>query len=233
MRRTSADRAAIRRLLGDVEITPLGAGLDHRAYAVGDRLVARCGAGVEQEAKLLDAIAPQLPLPVPEPVIVGHGAIIQRRIPGRSLLELPRTQRARFVPELLAFADAVHALEVDAPMDDAPPAAWLEELPAGHGLIAPEPATTLSFIHGDLGAEHVFVDGDRITGVIDWGDAAIRDPAIDHGRLLRDFGAPDHPRARFYALATALEDLGYDVPLYRENALAALAALGHPVANDP
>ena len=78
----SADRAAIRRLLGDVEITPLGAGLDHRAYAVGDRLVARCGARVEQEAKLLETIAPQLPLPVPEPVIVGHGAIIQRRMGG-------------------------------------------------------------------------------------------------------------------------------------------------------
>jgi aminoglycoside phosphotransferase (APT) family kinase protein len=159
-----------------VEITPLGAGLDHRAYAVGDQLVARCGEGVEREAALLDAIAARLPLPVPEPVIVGRGAIVQ-------------------------------------------------ELPDDHGLVAPEPATTLTFIHGDLGAEHVFVDGDRITGVIDWGDAAIGDPAIDHGRLLRDFGAPDHPRARFYAVATALEDLDYGVPLYRENALAALAAL--------
>ena len=229
----SADRAAIRRLLGDVEITPLGAGLDHRAYAVGDQLDARCGEGVAREAAQLDAIAPRLPLPVPEPVIVGHGAIIQRRIPGRPLLELPRAQRARFVPELLAFVDAVHALAVDVDVDDTPPAAWLDELPDGHGLIAPEPATTLTFIHGDLGAEHVFVDGDRITGVIDWGDAAIGDPAIDHGRLLRDFGAPDHPRARFYAIAAALEDLDYGVPLYRENSLAALAALGHPVANAP
>jgi len=226
VRMTSADRAAIRRLLGDVEITPLGAGLDHRAYAVGDQLVARCGEGVEREAALLDAIAARLPLPVPEPVIVGRGAIIQRRIPGRPLLELPRIERARFTDELLAFVDAVHALDVDAEVDDAPPAAWLDELPDGHGLIAPEPATTLTFIHGDLGAEHVFVDGDRITGVIDWGDAAIGDPAIDHGRLLRDFGAPDDARARFYAIATALEDLDYGVPLYRENALAALAALG-------
>ncbi|MDA0174244.1 phosphotransferase [Solirubrobacter taibaiensis] len=225
---SSADRAAIRRLLGDVEITPLGAGLDHRAYAVGDGLVARCGEGVEREAALLDAIAPRLPLPVPEPVIVGRGAIIQRRIPGRPLLELPRAERARFVPELLAFVEAVHALDgVDAPVDDTPPEAWGVDLPA------PPPAERLTFIHGDLGAEHVFADGDRITGVIDWGDAAIGDPAIDHGRLLRDFGAPDHPRARFYAIATALEDLDYGVPLYRENALAALATLGHPVANDP
>ena len=230
---TQRDRAAIRRLLGDVEITPLGAGLDHRAYAVGDRLVARCGEGVEREAALLDAIAARLPLPVPEPVIVGRGAIIQRRIPGRPLLELPRVERARFADELLAFVDAVHALDGRCGGGRHAARGVARRAPGRPRADRPEPAATLTFIHGDLGAEHVFVDGDRITGVIDWGDAAIGDPAIDHGRLLRDFGAPDDARARFYAIATALEDLDYGVPLYRENALAALAALGHPVANAP
>ena len=83
-------------------------------------------------------------------------------------------------------------------------------------------------IHGDLGAEHVFVDGDRISGVIDWGDAAIGDPALDHGRLLRDFGATagGGERARFYAVCTALEDVAFGLRAgrdrYRTNALAAL-----------
>jgi aminoglycoside phosphotransferase (APT) family kinase protein len=220
----TADRAAIRRLLGDVEITPLGAGLDHRAYAVGDRLVARFGDAVEREAALLEQIAPQLPLPVPEPVIVGEGAVVQRRIPGRPLLELPFAERGRFAAPLLEFAAAVHALDVDAPRDDEPPQAWLDELDAP-GLVAPPPAEQLTFIHGDLGAEHVFVDGDRITGVIDWGDAAIGDPAIDHGRLMRDLGVPGDERARFYAICTALEDLGYGVPLYVDNAREALRRL--------
>ncbi|MBE2320793.1 phosphotransferase [Solirubrobacter sp. CPCC 204708] len=220
---SSRDRAAIRRLLGDVEIVPLGAGLDHRAYAVGDRLVARFGDGVEQEARLLAQIAPQLPLPVPEPVIVGAGCIVQRRIPGRPLLERPRADRVAFAPQLLEFAAAVHALEgVDAPLDDTPPEAWLDDRA---GVAVPAPATRLTFIHGDLGAEHVFADGDRITGIIDWGDAAIGDPAIDLGRLMRDFGTPGDERARFYAICTALEDLDYGVPLYVENARAALAAL--------
>jgi aminoglycoside phosphotransferase (APT) family kinase protein len=35
------------------------------------------------------------------------------------------------------------------------------------------------FTHGDLQAAHVFVDGDRITGVIDWSDAAPGDALFD------------------------------------------------------
>ena len=68
------DHATIRRLLGDLPVQPLGAGLDHRVYAVGDALVARFGDGVEREAALLTAIAPRLPLPVPVPVAVDRPA---------------------------------------------------------------------------------------------------------------------------------------------------------------
>jgi len=35
------------------------------------------------------------------------------------------------------------------------------------------------FIHGDLQADHVFVDGDEITGVIDWSDAGQGDALFD------------------------------------------------------
>lgn len=221
--KVASDHAAIRRLLGDVEITPLGAGLDHRAYAVGDRLVARFGEGVEREAKLLDRIGPLLPLPVPEPVIVGRRGVIQRRIPGRPLLELPRAERARFAPQLLEFVAVVHGLQgIDAPVDDTPPEAWLD---GRVELTPPAPTSDRAFIHGDLGAEHIFVDGDRIAGIIDWGDAAIGDPAIDYGRLMRDLGTPGDERARFYAICTAYEDLDFGVPLYVENAQQALAAL--------
>ncbi len=34
-------------------------------------------------------------------------------------------------------------------------------------------------LHGDLGFEHIFVDGSNITGIIDWGNAASGDPIHD------------------------------------------------------
>lgn len=46
--------------------------------------------------------------------------------------------------------------------------------------------------HNDLGIEHILVtpESGKITGIIDWGDSAISDPAGDFGRLYRDLG-PD------------------------------------------
>ena len=35
------------------------------------------------------------------------------------------------------------------------------------------------FIHGDLQVDHVFVDGDEITGVIDWSEAGRGDALFD------------------------------------------------------
>jgi aminoglycoside 2''-phosphotransferase len=47
-----------------------------------------------------------------------------------------------------------------------------------------------ALIHRDLVGEHVLCDPDRgsVAGVIDWGDAAIGDPAIDFAGLLLDCG---------------------------------------------
>jgi aminoglycoside phosphotransferase (APT) family kinase protein len=36
--------------------------------------------------------------------------------------------------------------------------------------------TTQALVHADLHADHLFVDGGRLVGVIDWGDALIADP---------------------------------------------------------
>ncbi|HEU0026931.1 MAG TPA: phosphotransferase [Ktedonobacterales bacterium] len=46
-------------------------------------------------------------------------------------------------------------------------------------------------IHRDLGIEHVLLEADgRLAGVIDWGDAAIGDPAIDFAGFLGGLGEP-------------------------------------------
>lgn len=47
-----------------------------------------------------------------------------------------------------------------------------------------------ALIHRDLGAEHILCDpdGGRVTGVIDWGDACIGDPALDFVGLWEGLG---------------------------------------------
>jgi aminoglycoside phosphotransferase (APT) family kinase protein len=111
--------------------------------------------------------------------------------------------------------------------------------------------------HNDLGAEHVLVrPGLRVTGVVDWSDAALTDPARDLGLVLRDLGPgafraavearraagwpPDDglaARARFLAGCALLEDLAYglepgveqDRTRYVRNGLAALPWVFGPV----
>ena len=87
----------------------------------------------------------------------------------------------------------------------------------------------LVLAHNDLGAEHVLVDPGtwQVTGIIDWSDAAVADPAAEAGRLLRDLGpaqldavldgmgvaggrrAGVTARAWTYARCLVLEDLAY------------------------
>jgi aminoglycoside phosphotransferase (APT) family kinase protein len=81
-----------------------------------------------------------------------------------------------------------------------------------------------ALVHGDLGPAHVLCVADRLTGLIDWADAKVGDPAIDlawplHGlgdafaaRLLRAYGAADgdlRRRARFYHLIGPFYEVVY------------------------
>jgi aminoglycoside phosphotransferase (APT) family kinase protein len=152
------------------------------------------------------------------------------------------------------------------PVDDAGPDAWLAELPAaldGIGrrltpgerdaverfVVTPAPPlpapAELVLAHNDLGAEHVLVDPatGAITGIIDWSDAAVADPAAEAGRLLRDLG-PEHldtviagiassrqrdaalrARAWWYARCLIVEDLAYAVRRRPDLVAAELATL--------
>lgn len=71
---------------------------------------------------------------------------------------------------------------------------WLTERPSeGRG--------TPRLLHGDFAAEHVLVDAQGVpTGVIDWSDACVGDPARDFSGLLHWGGVP--------ILASALEAYG-------------------------
>ena len=49
---------------------------------------------------------------------------------------------------------------------------------------------TPGFIHGDLHNEHVFIDGDEVSGIIDWSEAAQGDPLYDLASLT--LAHPEH-----------------------------------------
>jgi aminoglycoside phosphotransferase (APT) family kinase protein len=70
--------------------------------------------------------------------------------------------------------------------------------------------------HGDLHVRHILVDGDAASGVIDWGDVCLADPAVDlsiayggfHGKpradLLSAYGRPVGARRELAARVCAL-----------------------------
>jgi aminoglycoside phosphotransferase (APT) family kinase protein len=170
---------------------------------------------------------------------------------------VPDSEVRRLAVEIGALVAAIGAIGaggVDAavPVDDDTFASWFAELPAfrgevSHVLSAGERAAVDRFLaadvptdatdaervlaHNDLGAEHVVVDPATlaITGIIDWSDAAVADPAAEVGRLLRDLGAAHLEavldgigaagavraglveRGWCYARCLVLEDLAYAV----------------------
>jgi aminoglycoside phosphotransferase (APT) family kinase protein len=222
------------------------------------------------------AISP-LPVPEPVFTVPEQGVLAYRKLPGRPLLDLPQPQRSAHGGSIAAtlgeLLTALHAAPVEqlaalVGVDDQPLAQWRDEAaetyasvagevtvahrrPVEAFLEAPPPAGgwTPVFSHNDLGIEHVLVDPDTgmVTGVIDWSDAAIVDPATDVGLLYRDLGpaaaraalgsyrtevndlATLEERAVFYARCRVFEDLAYGLQTgrgsYVDKSLAAMAWL--------
>lgn len=221
-------------------------------------------AEIERERRVLEVVGAISPVPVPEVVAVDEaaGVMVVRKLPGSSLLDRPARDPERLIEPLVELLTALQVMDLK-PLgaalvtDDVPLSAYLDEatelfrsavaavtadqrrLIEEFLAIPPPPGTNdLAFSHNDLGAEHVFVaaDGSTITGVIDWSDAALSDPARDVGRLYRDLG-PDVARqiasrlrhdpeatmrrAQFYARCAVLEDIVYGLETNSHNYLEA------------
>jgi hygromycin-B 7''-O-kinase len=58
------------------------------------------------------------------------------------------------------------------------------------------------FVHGDLCANHVFVDNGRLTGIIDWGDAMVTDRHYELIQLYRDMFGCDKALLRAFLEAS-------------------------------
>ncbi|MEX1023905.1 MAG: phosphotransferase [Planctomycetota bacterium] len=84
----------------------------------------------------------------------------------------------------------------------------------------PEPRAT-ALCHGDLYARHLLVEDGRLTGVIDWGDVHVGDPAVDLAVSLAFLPHAARPAfERAYAARAPLPD-------QRGRLLARLRAIGH------
>jgi aminoglycoside phosphotransferase (APT) family kinase protein len=224
---------------------------------------------IEHEAALLEVVSHASPIPVPVVVAAkpDAGLLVFRRLPGISLLDMPPSNPLALAEPLAEFVARIHAVRVAAverlvSHDEYALSAYLSE---AHELIgrvtvlltsaqqrrlerflaspAPPESERRTFCHNDLGAEHILAtrDSSELTGVIDWSDAAIADPARDIGRLLRDFGfgmadtvlrrtGGDErmlARAAFYARCALIEDLAYgretSRPQYVAHALSRFA----------
>lgn len=206
----------------------LGGGWDSTARLVGGRWVERrprrpeVVAHLRRETRLMPWLAPRLPLPVPVPEVVSEEPFAVRHllVPGEPLT---RPDHGR---ELGLFLRALHDCPTDEPLRlGVPPgrpdddlarfaADVLPLLPAdlrepAHALLAAGRRLTGDvLVHGDLGPDHVLTADGRLTGVIDFGDVHVGDPAIDlawalHGTtpafaeaLAAAYGVTDDQRER-------------------------------------
>jgi aminoglycoside phosphotransferase (APT) family kinase protein len=177
---------------------------------------ARRSEATRREANLLAVVAEESTLPVPKPVFVDieAGVLAYPRLPGLPLLDHPVAEPVRLAPALGRFLGCLHGTPLEkvehlVERDTHPLSVWLEDaqrdyqeisehLPAAdrhqvEGFLGRTPTAeprAAVFCHNDLGAEHVLVDAgtNAITGIIDWTDAAITDPARDLALAYRDLG---------------------------------------------
>ncbi|MFE5670462.1 aminoglycoside phosphotransferase family protein [Agromyces sp. NPDC056523] len=239
-------------------------GAENTTFAIGEWIVRRSDDldSVAREVALLRRLARATRVPVPVPVVheVDAGIMVYRRLPGEPLLARRRAvDVGRALIDVLGTLRRIHA---DLPFDDVPIEEWHDEAVRHFGVVRPhldaaQAATVAAFLespppppgvrvvalHNDLGAEHILADaGGRVTGVIDWTDAARADPARDLGTIFRDLGPSiarqvgealegpltdgDLARMRFHGRCTWLEDLEFAISdldgrtAYRTNAWA-------------
>lgn len=186
-------------------------------------------AALEHEVRLMPLVAPLLPLSVPVPGVLPHGGdlpwrVRHRRIPGAPVS--PATLSSRDGLRTGAFLHALHAIGFatyaaagtspeshrDASFDDLG-AAVLPRLPrdlldSGEALLVRARASLpTALVHGDLGPDHLLATGCCVTGVIDWADARLDDPAVDLAWVLHGTPAEfaDAVAARYQPGAALLE----------------------------
>ena len=109
----------------------------------------------------------------------SHG--VEPRAAGDVIDEL----RSDVLDDFERLPEAIPDMIADAPLDE-----WRAFFEAG--CAAPPPAAPAVLIHGDFAAEHILHDPEhrRLTGIIDWSEMALSDPAIDLAAFYHWGGQP-------------------------------------------
>ncbi len=194
----------------------ISGGWDSEATLVEGRWIdrvprrAEVAPALRRETRLLPWLAARLPLPVPVPVVVGDDPLRVRHVAIRG--EAATSPTAAMGTDLGDFLHVLHATPTaDAIRRGVPgPDQWRAERqrsltrfehdvlpllpgvsqPAAQRLLAALTDTPASVvIHGDLGPDHLLVEDGKLTGVIDWTDANIGDPALDLAWVLHGSSA--------------------------------------------
>lgn len=154
---------------------------------------------LEAEARLMPRLAPLLPVTVPVPVVVAEDPWRTRHelVPGKPAIgeQLDATDGHRLgqflrtlhdVPESTwagtgVTSDADRVTEIDLMGSTVLPLLPADLHAAGSALLDRCRAASHHRVlrHGDLGPDHLLTSGGRVTGVIDWTDVALGDPALD------------------------------------------------------
>lgn len=228
----------------------LARGTENTTFAVGECIVRRSAdsQALAREVALLSALADATTVPVPTPLMYDPelGLFAYRRLPGTPLFTRTAVESAPVERALVDVLGALRSLDpAFLPIDAYPNDAWRGDAVDAFSIVGPHlaahhaervsafldeapPSDRLDALaqHNDLGAEHILVDDlGRVTGVIDWTDAARTDPARDLGSILRDLGpdaafrvaaamgvpvtADETARIRFHARCKWLEDAAF------------------------
>lgn len=171
---------------------------------------------MRREAGLLPELAAALPVPVPRFEVVEDSDVFfvaYRRLPGEPLHEAPVALAA----ELGGFLAALHGFPKEralrSGLDEIDAAGWLTRqhdfIERCVGEVMPllaederrragrtfdrfpsswDGSLQTVLVHADLGPAHILHEGSSVTGVIDWSDACLGDPALDFAWPLHGTG---------------------------------------------
>lgn len=173
--------------LGCRRATHLGSGWGADVYRLDDRLVARfprteeAARWVDFDQAVLGLVTASLVSAFAVPALVARGKagsyfpydfLICEFVPGVEADRLTAPAAEALAADLGRALSRIHAV----PVDDARTAGLREVDWDDSGYAGP-----LRFVHGDFRHGNILVDPatGRLTGVIDWGNAAVGDPALD------------------------------------------------------
>ena len=181
---------------------------------------------LEKERHVLTTLsAAGLPVPAPfglvsmDSAVVPECWLVMEQLPGQPLVAIlsqvqEPSERAALLREFGRTLAAIHATPAPAGMSQLTPS-WLDamledaaenlehfnvdgtpELLARLRAHKPRPVPP-TLIHGDYNFDNVLVDGDHVTGIIDWSGGAIGDPRYDLALATRPqveaFSGADRP----------------------------------------